>query len=211
MSRDPVIGLTMATLLEAAPYIEGLGLAESEGEPFAVYQGDRNRLILSGIGKANAAMACAYLIQRYHPTCILNLGAAGGTDSRTNLGECFHVTKVIEPDRSHLRTGTPYEHAPDVLEGFPGVTLATQDRPVTDAGRRAEVAIHAELVDMEAAAVVQAARRFRLPCYLFKFVSDLPDHTKSAEIEANIKQYRQAFYTFCCDNVLPRLYKGKGS
>lgn len=205
MSRDSLIGLIMATLLEAAPAIEGLAMTESEREPFAVYQADGMRLILSGIGKANAAMACAYLIRQYEPTCILNVGAAGATDGRTNLGECFHITRVIEPDRPHLRTGTPYEHVPDVLEGFPEATLATQDRPVTDPDHRAAISLQAELVDMEGAAAVQAARLFRVPCYLFKFVSDAPAHTQSAEIETNIKQYRQAFYAFVRDNVLPRL------
>jgi nucleoside phosphorylase len=58
---------------------------------------------------------------------------------------------------------------------------------------------------MEGAAVVQAARRFRLPCYLFKFVSDVPAHTKSSEIETHIRQYRQAFYEFFRERVLPGL------
>ncbi len=205
MSRDPFVGLIMATELEAAPYIEGLALTELAAEPFPVYQGERSRLIISGIGKANAAMACAYLVQQHEPGCILNLGAAGATDGRATLGESYHVTRVIEPDRPHLRTGTPFEHVPDILEGLPAATLATQDQPVKDPAHRAAVALQAELVDMEGASVVQTARRFRVPCYLFKFVSDSPAHTKSSEIETNIRKYRQASYAFFNDNVRTRL------
>ncbi len=206
MPRHLSVGLIMATELEAAPFIEGMALTETEREPFSVYQGEGEAgLILSGIGKANAAMACAYLLQRHGPQCILNLGAAGATDGRANMGKNYHVNRVIEPDRPHLRTGTPHEQIPDVLDGLPVAALATQDRPVKDPAHRAAVALQAELVDMEGASVVQTARRFRVPCYLFKFVSDSAGHTESSEIETNIRQYRQAFYAFFKDHIRTRL------
>lgn len=206
MSGNPVIGLVMATLLEAAPFIKDLSLREWESEPFGLYGDGRIVLIVSGIGKANAAMACAFLIQTRRPSLVCNLGAAGAADGRCALGECYHISRVIEPDRPHLRSGLPHEHLPDVLDGFALAALATQDRPLREPAERESVASSAQLVDMEGAAVVQACRRFGVKCFLFKFVSDTPDQRQNAEIVKNIELYRDAHSRFFKDSVLPRLF-----
>ncbi|MDY6881468.1 MAG: hypothetical protein SV686_14605 [Thermodesulfobacteriota bacterium] len=203
MSKDSVTGLILATMLEAEPFIQGLSLEKSQNVPFPIYTNDSLRLIISGIGKVNAATACTYVVLRYHPGIIVNLGAAGATKDQCPLGESYHIKKVIEPDRPHLRTGRPYEHTPTTLEGFQEVTLATQDKPVLDPQERKTV--HAELVDMEGASVVQVCRHFQTECYLFKFVSDTATHTESKHIRENIEQYRNLFFTFFCSQVLTRL------
>ncbi len=205
MSGNPVIGLVLATLLEAAPFIRDLSLREWGSEPFGLYGDGRIALIVSGIGKANAAMACACLIQTRHPALVCNLGAAGAADGRCTLGECYHISRVIEPDRPHLRSGLPHEQLPDVLDGFALAALATQDRPLRVPAERESVASSAQLVDMEGAAVVQACRRFGVRCFLFKFVSDTPDQRQNAEIVKNIERYRDAHSRFFRDAVLPRL------
>jgi len=249
MSGGPVIGLVIATMLEAEPFISGFSLTECGRVPFPVYgihsrpvetphqhqnmsphhlsgdhphpclplrgggkKGggsfpgkDRLYLIISGIGKANAAMACTYLIQRYHPVCLCNAGAAGTVSASYRLGECRHITKIIEPDRPELRTGVYHAHIPDVIDGFPTATLATQDKAVRNPAEKERIAPDAQLVDMEGASVVQACRQFHVKCYLFKFVSDTPDHDTSGDIERNIALYRDTFFCFFYDKVLPRL------
>jgi adenosylhomocysteine nucleosidase len=229
MPGDPVIGLVIATMLEAEPFIKGLALAESETDPFPIYtnhprpspphQGGRKKegcsfsasmggqiyLIISGIGKGNAAMACSYIIQRYHPVCVCNVGAAGAVVSSYHIGECRHITKVIEPDRPELTTGVFHAHIPDVIDGFPTAILATQDRPVRDPAERKKVAMDAQLVDMEGASVVQACKRFLTKCYLFKFVSDTPDHGTSNDIVKNVTFHRNAFFLFFHDTVLAHI------
>ena len=205
MSSDPVIGLIIATMLEADPFIKGLALAECETEPFPVYGKDGIYLIISGIGKANAAMACTYFIEHYHPVCLCNLGAAGSADARFRLGECCHITKVIEPDRPELKTGIPHTHTPDVLDNFSTAVLATQNRAVRDQAERDRIARDAQLVDMEGASIAQACGHFGVKCFLFKFVSDTPDHRKSDDIERNIALYRDSFFQFFRDTALSRL------
>ncbi len=203
MSNDALIGLIFADMLEAEPFIKRLSLRVSEKEPFIMYTNGRLGLVISGIGKANAAMACAYFIAKFHPSCICNLGAAGAADKQYHLGECYHITRVIEPDRPHLKTGLPHEHIPGILDAFSNVTLATQDRPVIDPEERSEIGVHAQLVDMEGASVVQVCRRFRTRCYLFKFVSDTSDHLRGRDIAKNIKQYRNIFFEFFLKSALP--------
>ena len=77
MQKDSVIGLVVATAAEAKPFCEKLSLNKADDAVFTVYQNDHIHLIISGIGKTNAAMATAALCLRYQPECICNLGAAG--------------------------------------------------------------------------------------------------------------------------------------
>jgi adenosylhomocysteine nucleosidase len=222
MSGNPVIGLVIATMLEAEPFIKGLALAECETEPFPIYGPLLHRgggkkeggsfpgsiriyLIISGIGKANAAMTCAYFIPRYHPVCVCNAGASGAVTASHRLGECRHITKIIEPDRPELKTGVCHIHIPDAIEGFPTAILATQDKPVRDPAEKERIALDAQLVDMEGASVVQTCRQFHTQCYLFKFVSDTPDHDTSDDIIKNITLYRDSFFHFFNNKALPRL------
>ena len=49
---------------------------------FTAYEGEmagkRMVLVLSGIGKVNAAVATAWLIHQFAPDCVINTGSAGG-------------------------------------------------------------------------------------------------------------------------------------
>jgi len=195
MPKNSVIGLVMATLLEATPFIDRLFLKAYAHEPFEVYQNEHIRLVISGIGKAAAAMAATWLILTEHPAQIFNLGAAGAMNHSHYLGEVLHISKVIEPDRPVLGTDRFYEQIPDILQNFAAAVLATQDKPVILPEERERLAAFARLADMEGAAVVQTCRRFNVPCYLFKFVSDTPENHR---IRENIESCREGF----CQSVM---------
>ena len=205
MERDPLIALIFATMTEAKPFVQGLVLDKTENAPFSVFEKGRIVLVISGIGKVNAAMATAYCCQTFHPSLICNLGAAGATNDSFALGDILHVTEAIEYDRPELRSNTPHVHSPHILEGFPIAKVATQDIPVIDPDQRGEIASVAGLVDMEAASIIQACDRFQTKCVIFKFVSDTPDHTHGDDIVTNIKQYRTFFFDYFQNAVLPRL------
>lgn len=135
------------------------------------------------------------------------MGAAGATHSGYDLGEIFHIQKIVEPDRPDLKTGKPCVHKPDLLAGFKTTILATSDRAVLDPKERKAISINADLIDMEGASVVQACRTFRKNCYLFKFVSDTSDHTRDQDIVDHIRLYRKKFYDFFTDSVRPVLHE----
>lgn len=200
-----MIGLIAATRLEAEGLISRLGLSAALSDPFPVFEGQDVRLIISGIGKANAAMASAYLILHAPLSCVCNLGAAGATDFCRPLGACLHVSRVIEPDRLDFASLKPKTHDLDTLEGFTTVSLATQECPVVDIAHRRLLAPLAELVDMEGAAVTQTCHRLRVRCYVFKFISDTPEHGDVGLIRENILKHREAFARFFACEVRPRL------
>lgn len=209
MPGHSVVGVIMATLLEAEPFIAALGMEKINEGPLAVYRKGEIVLVISGIGKVNAAVATTWCCSLFHPARLLNLGAAGATGSSHPLGAIYHIRKVIEYDRPLLRSSGPHVHTPEVLPGFTEATLATQDRPVIDADHRRQVSAVGELVDMEGSAVIQAGRRFGTRSLLFKFVSDTPDlPSRTGDIVACIRQHSVPFCHFIVDSVVPILRRG---
>jgi len=202
VEKDPVTAIVMATMLEAKPFIESIPLEQVEKKPFSLYKKNNTFLILSGIGKANAAMATAYACQKLNPGCIFNFGAAGATDFTCRLGEIFHIVKVFEFDRPQFKSGKSRIHTPSILNGFRTANLATSDKAVLDPDERKVISKSADLVDMEGASVVQACRIFQTECFLFKFVSDAPNHTCDNDIVENIRLYRKQFYEFLLNSVV---------
>lgn len=69
-------GIVIATMLEAEPFIAGLSLKLEAHEPFPVYTAGEIALVVSGIGKVNAALAAAHLIREKSIPLLHNPGAA---------------------------------------------------------------------------------------------------------------------------------------
>lgn len=206
MIEYPGISLIMATYTEAKPFVEKIRWSSSVKEPFPIYYGRDLTLAISGIGKTNAAMACTWLCMTCAPGFILNIGAAGANPEGLPAGSIHHIGEAVETDRLDFKTNEPFRHQADVIEGFSTVRLATSDQPVTEPPERHRIASLAELSDMEGAAVIQAARRFRRRCFVFKFVSDTPKHTSGDEIVANIRHFRESVFDFYLDEIKPKIF-----
>jgi len=205
--KDALIALVMATMVEAKPFVLGMDLKEREKKPFPVFQNNNTLLVISDIGKANAAMATAYCCQKFKPSCIFNLGAAGASGFSHPLGEIYQIDKIFEYDRPKLTSEELTIHKPDVIDGFKTATLSTSDRAIIEAEERKEISVFAHLMDMEGASVVQACRMFDTKCHVFKFVSDTPEHTEDGDIIKNIRSYRTPFCDFFLRSVLPHIIK----
>ncbi len=203
MDDKPKTGFVFATDAEAAPFIKGLSLGIKEEQPFKIYDNDKYALIISGIGKANAAIAASYIIWKYRPGRVFNIGSSGAANKNIKVGEIYHINKIIEPDRPRLSDGRMRIITPKkIIEGFNTAALATQDRLVITPDDRAEVSRYADLVDMEGASVIQACKLWHVDCYIFKFVSDTPEHETTVEIQANIKTLNEKMFEFFKDKVL---------
>lgn len=205
MQKNNITGLVIATKFEAKPFLKGLAPEQISVKPFPVYKRGTLLLVVSGIGKVNAALAASVLIRDYDAFRIINAGAAGAVNEGFPLSEIYHVNRVFEPDRPRLPGNRQRIHKPDILKGFSMARLATQDRPVLDPSERKKLSKDTDLVDMEGAAVVQACRFFERQCYLFKLVSDTPEHNKSSDIILNIRRYRTKLFEFVDERVLRKL------
>lgn len=55
-------------------------------------------VVQSGIGKVSSALACAEMISRYAPSCIINTGVAGGLDSSLDVMDIVVARELLYND-----------------------------------------------------------------------------------------------------------------
>jgi adenosylhomocysteine nucleosidase len=205
MPKNHLITLEMAVMSEAKPFVLGMGLKQTEERPFRVFENQKVALIISGIGKANAAMAAFSAIQKFNPEQIINMGSAGSNDEHHPMGQIYQIDKIIESDRMDLRSRQPAIHTPDIFSGLESASLSTMDVPAIDSETRQKIAKNASLSDMEGAAVAQACHLMGKKCRLFKLVTDTPCHTEETDIVKSIKRLRNALYDYFTDRVIKRI------
>lgn len=140
----------------------------------AQYLGAGLPVLLTGMGKVNAATALASVLARGpRPSGIVNLGTAGAL--RPGWTGTHVIGTVIQHDLDSrvLRnlTGETYG-APLALPDAGGPTLATGDTFISDEAGRERLAAQAPLVDMEGYALAAAAHQAGVPLRIVKQVSD---------------------------------------
>lgn len=134
-------------------------------------------VILSGIGKVEAAAATARAIAETGPDLVVNIGTAGAL--RDGVEGLFLPSLVVNHDLSAAAIRALGHHARDEIgiDGGDGTVLATGDLFVTDPVVRDRLAQCADLVDMEGFAVARACEVAGVPVRLVKVVSDNADDT----------------------------------
>lgn len=164
-------------------------------------------LVQSGIGKVQAAMNAAFLVQNFKVDCLINSGSAGG------IGKEMHIGDVV------LSTGTAYYDADATAFGYkmgqlPGQPLIYEAdgklrKLVKDAAERNGMKVHEGLVvsgdqfidsiekinkikaifpealcsEMEGAAVGQVAHDFGIPYLVIRAMSDAGDEEASQSFD----------------------------
>lgn len=203
------IGIITGVDAEAAALFPG---QSSDGEPmhgFLVRQvkhsGRDIAITCSGIGKVNAAMAAMMLAEHYRVQLLLVVGTCG---KLTDIdGDCFQITEAVQGDYGasrhenfvHYTAGAwpigeahvePFRaHAmPDI--GLPKVRIISGDSFVEnpDHGRRLQDALGGHVIDMEVAAVAQAAARMDLPWAAIKATTDNADGESAGDFQSNLKR-----------------------
>jgi adenosylhomocysteine nucleosidase len=79
-------------------------------------------ILRCGIGKVNAAVGCALLIQKFAPDCIINTGSAGGIHSGLKVGDAVISTGLLYHDVDV----TAFNYAPGQLPGQPQIFPADE-------------------------------------------------------------------------------------
>ena len=161
-----------ATKTEALPIIDALHLHQIAHKPFTIYQNPNHTLIISGIGMSKAAAATSHILTLKNEK-ILNISYAAGKE----VGRLFHIHKVIDSCSNKVF------HLPK-SKTLPNTACTTYPLPQTKPAKT--------LVDMEAAAIVQVAKIFKVPITILKVVSDRFDPNSfiknSSLIEKNLDE-----------------------
>lgn len=137
-----------------------------------------DNVFFTGVGKVNAAMTAAKLIERHKPDVVWNFGTAGGITVDSGIHK---VTQFVQRDIVCGGIGcapgqTPFEQGIVLGEGG-GLTCSTGDNFVSDPN----LEIPADLVEMEAYAIAKVCRGAGVEFRCYKYVSDQADSEASAE------------------------------
>lgn len=148
------------------------------------WRGESVMLVVSGIGKTNAAAATQFAIQS-GATEIVNFGVAGGLESTMQVCDVFEVESAVQYDFDLTQLNgtiigtlneytTPYFNL-EVKELFPRGRVATGDR-FNDSEADNDLIVNTlscTLRDMECAAIAHVCDKADVPFYCFKCVSDV--------------------------------------
>lgn len=150
--------ISMAMQSEAAPFISELGLRKNHGiKRLRVYDSSNCVLVITGTGKIRSAAATASVLTHFH-ACEhdfwANIGVCGSACRHISQGSAAIINKITDHDTGdEMFADMIYAH------DFRECALETFSVPVTVDNRT----IGPDLVDMEAAAALEAARIFLPP------------------------------------------------
>ncbi|MBZ5487912.1 5'-methylthioadenosine/S-adenosylhomocysteine nucleosidase [Halomonas aquamarina] len=198
------IGIIGAMAQEVSILVSQLENAERyEHAGFLFYSGTRHGveviILQSGIGKVNAAVGTAILLERHQPEAIINTGSAGGFATDLKIGDVIISDEVRHHDVDAMVFGYEIGQVPgmpaayvadaslkelarqaidtlgevSVREGL----IATGDSFISDPERVA--ATRAQFpamlaVEMEAAAIAQTCHLYGCPFVVIRALSDIP-------------------------------------
>ncbi len=170
-------------------------------------------LLKSGIGKVNAAMGTAVLLEKFKPDCVINTGSAGGYNPDLNVGDIVISTEVKHHDVDVTAFGYEYGQVPKLPAGFmadeklvelaagiasgiEGVQtgkglIVTGDVFMSDPVRADFVRgqfPELQAVEMEAAAIAQVAYQFGVPFVVTRALSDIAGKESDVSFEQFLDQ-----------------------
>lgn len=141
-------------------------------------------VVVSGVGKSNAAAAAQLAIQETGTKRIFNLGVSGGLDPAMKVGEIYEVADAVQYDFDLVQINgtemgtlnerdTPF--IPCKAEGrFEAKTLGTGDRFNDSADDSALLKkLGASLRDMEGAAIAHVCETAGVEFVSYKCISDV--------------------------------------
>ncbi|MEA2117437.1 5'-methylthioadenosine/S-adenosylhomocysteine nucleosidase [Halovibrio sp. HP20-50] len=156
-------------------------------------------VLQSGIGKVNAAVGTAILLERHQPDAIINTGSAGGFAADLQIGDVIISDEVRHHDVDAVVFGYEIGQVPGMPAAYHADTqlreiarhaiaslgevqvreglIATGDAFMADPARVA--ATRAQFpsmlaVEMEAAAIAQTCHRYQCPFVVIRALSDIP-------------------------------------
>lgn len=155
-------------------------------------------LLKSGIGKVNAALSTAVLLEKYQPDYVINTGSAGGFHASLNVGDVVISSEVRHHDVDVTAFGYEYGQVPGLPPAFEAdaklveasqkgaqkITdiqvatglIATGDSFMSDPERVEYIRgkfDHLYAVEMEAAAIAQVCYQFKVPFVVIRSLSDI--------------------------------------
>jgi len=173
-------------------------------------------LLRSGIGKVNAALSTAVLLEKYKPDYVINTGSAGGFNPELNVGDVVISTEVRHHDVDVTVFGYEYGQVPQLPAAFLAndklvqiaescaqeITdiqvvrglIATGDSFMNDPKRVDYIRDKfkdLQAVEMEAAAIAQVSYQFGVPFVVIRSLSDIAGKESDVSFEQFLEKAAQ--------------------
>lgn len=162
------------------------------------FEGHRLILLLSGIGKVNAAVATSLLIDRYEPEAVVNSGVAGGFAKNLKTGDIAVSTEVCHHDVDATPFSYKIGQVPQMPHSYPAdpyLLSMAQSIPSPNSGNtvRSGLIVSGDIfvqevqtaerikhnfpgalaIEMEGAAIAQTCHIFDTPFLVIRSISDI--------------------------------------
>lgn len=165
-------------------------------------------LIISGIGKVNAAFSTQYLIDNYPVDRIVNFGSVGAVRDKAETLKYYAVNKCCQYDfdlsaLDNVPVGFIQDYdrvyftpETDRLSFLPTAALASSDRfTVKETDVKTVSDLNCSLVDMEGGAIAQVCTANDIPYYIFKGITDVVGNgTEQNTFYDNLQKVCDGFY-----------------
>lgn len=201
MKRIGIIGAMAQEVSTLVSQLDNPQRYEHAG--FVFYSGTRYGLevivLQSGIGKVNAAVGTAILLERHQPDAIINTGSAGGFAADLKIGDVIISDEVRHHDVDAVVFGYEIGQVPGMPAAYQADTvlreiarnaiaslgevqvreglIATGDAFMADPARVVATRTQFPLmlaVEMEGAAIAQTCYLYRCPFVVIRALSDIP-------------------------------------
>lgn len=198
-----IIGAMDEEVAQVKEAMSGVEIKEVAGMSFYMGMlGSRQVVVVrSGIGKVNAGLCSQILIDRFHVTAIINTGIAGSLRNEINIGDIVLSTDALQHDVDAGGFGYAEGQIPRMdtlsfpadeklielakecsslvnsdIQTFTGRVLSG-DQFISDRGKKAWLieTFGGSCVEMEGAAIAQAAYLNHIPYLVVRAISDKAD------------------------------------
>ena len=154
------VGVVAAMARELAPFLQGVRSQRVDGIDF--FELDDAVVAVSGVGRKAAGYAAEALIKRYSPSVLISAGLVGALTPKLKVGSVVEVKEVIDVD-----SGAKFETGCGDVVLVTGSAIAGPADKLIEAQRW-----NADIVDMEASAEAESAKRHGIEFMAIKAVSD---------------------------------------
>ena len=209
MRRIGIIGAMEVEVEKLKARMENVEITRRASMEFyaGILEGKNVVVVRSGIGKVNAAVCTQILIDEFEAEAVINTGIAGSLNADINIGDLVISTDLVHHDMNAVAFGYPVGQIPQMeafsfrsdenlrklavqacrdvnpdIEVYEG-RIASGDQFVADQGVKDEIIknFDACAVEMEGAAIAQAAYLNNVPFLVVRAISDKADG--SAEVD----------------------------
>lgn len=131
-----------------------------------------------GVGKVNAATHTTYLINKYKPERVINLGTAGGLTVGTGI---YRINKFFQHDVNMIPLGLKpgqvlYDDLSVIEVEGEGKSCGTGDIFVTEPNK---LRLNCDIIEMEAYSVAKACIINKTKFEVYKYITDAADGAAS--------------------------------